>query len=453
MSEGFRKPPPGARPWVFWVWLQADTTPEAITTDLEEMRAKGIEGAILYDTGGATINKYPFTMVPRDKGYQKVPTSYFDGSYSTPLPTAPLPTWSPLWRERVRFACKEAGRIGIKLCLSNGLAGTSGAIAAEDGQQKLVWSETAATGPSSYHEALPDPAESIPATNTPSRKPGGPRSGAGPDLHEVAVLAIPDRDGCTPGDVIDLTGNLDAGKQLRWEVPAGGWKILRFAHVPTGAKNTWGLYTDGMSTAALDATWDVTMGPLLKEMAPEERRGLLGVEDDSWEAGETTWTKRFAAEFQRLRGYDLIPWLPVLAGKKVGSPEQGEGVRRDFYRTVADLIAVNHYAHLQELASQNGLVCYSEPAGPNSAQLDTMLDCKEVDHAMGEFWMPSPHRPNPVNRFLLRNAASANHLYGARVTRLRSPDIRRPALGGKSFRPQEHSRPGVLRRAEPHGDP
>ena len=30
--------------------------------------------------------------------------------------------------------------------------------------------------------------------------------------------------------------------------------------------------------------------------------------------------------------------------------------------------------------------------------------------------MPSQHRPTPERRFLLRNAANANHLYGKRVT-------------------------------------
>ena len=45
-----------------------------------------------------------------------------------------------------RFAAKEAGRLGIKLVVTVGLAGTSGPIAPEYGQQKLVWSETAVTG-------------------------------------------------------------------------------------------------------------------------------------------------------------------------------------------------------------------------------------------------------------------------------------------------------------------
>ena len=34
------------------------------------------------------------------------------------------------------------------------------------------------------------------------------------------------------------------------------------------------------------------MAPLLGD-DPEERKALKGIEDDSWEAGKTTWTKVF----------------------------------------------------------------------------------------------------------------------------------------------------------------
>ena len=57
LVEHFQSPPASARPWVFWMWLRTDTTYEAITKDLEEMHAKGIEGVILYDSGVGTAMK------------------------------------------------------------------------------------------------------------------------------------------------------------------------------------------------------------------------------------------------------------------------------------------------------------------------------------------------------------------------------------------------------------
>ena len=49
LEDDFDHPPPGASTWVYWVWLETPTTPAAMTRDLEEMKAKGIAGFILYD--------------------------------------------------------------------------------------------------------------------------------------------------------------------------------------------------------------------------------------------------------------------------------------------------------------------------------------------------------------------------------------------------------------------
>jgi hypothetical protein len=240
-------------------------------------------------------------------------------------------------------------------------------------------------------------------------------------MHAVAVLAVPDREGFRADEVLDLSNATDKSGNLRWDAPAGKWRILRFAYEPTGMTNAWGLYTDGMSTVALQHTWDVTMGRLLAEMTPIERKGVYGVEDDSWEAGISTWTAGSEQEFEHRRGYDLIRWLPALAELPMGSLAERDGVKRDFYRTTADLIAQHHYAALGDIATRNGLVFYSEAAGPNSGQLDPQQDFAGVHVPMGEFWQPSEHRPTPDRRFLIRDAASAANVYG------------KPVLGCESF--------------------
>ena len=402
------------------MWLRVDTTRAAITKDLEEMHAKGIEGAFLWDSGGTALPGAPTKMVLQGKDYRVVPTQDYPSAHATPIPSPLMESWTPPARELYRFAAKEAGRLGIKLCIAVGLAGTSGPIPLEDGQQKLVWSETSVKGPQTFAGPLPAPNQDVTATFKPALAKSAfvhaRKKAKTYPIHDVAVLAVPDKPEFDPSEVIDLSGKFDTSGNLQWDAPAGSWKVLRFGYTPTGMANVWGLFTDAMSAEALDKTWGSTMGQLLKEMTPDERKGMVGVEDDSWEAGPTTWTPLFASEFLRLRGYNLIPWLPVLAGKHEKDPDAVTGVKRDYYRTIADLIAKNHYAHLRELANQNGLTCFSEAAGPNSAQLDTMLDCKGVDVAMAEFWMPSPHRPTPALRFLLRNAASANHIYGKPLT-------------------------------------
>lgn len=427
MEEHFRSPPASARPWVFWMWLRTDTTYEAITKDLEEMHAKGIEGVILYDSGAGTAMKAAAKMELRGKGYVVVPTKDFPNAHITKIPGNELETWTPRSRELFRYVAKEAGRLGMKFCLTVGLAGTSGPITAEYGQQKLVWSETEVVGPKEFDGVVSGPWTDVPATigtasllspggNAAQKKPAARLSRPATTTFngkEIAVLAVPDKGEFALAEVVDLTAKMDTSGRLRWQVPAGKWRILRFGYAPTGARNVWGLYTDAMSAEAMDKTWDATIGQVLKEMSPGERKGIFAVEDDSWESGPSTWTKLFPSEFQRRRGYDLIPWLPALAGLEIAGADR---VRRDYYRTIGDLIAQNHYGRLRELANRNGLRAFSEAAGPNSGQLDGLQNGGNVDVAMGEFWIPSVHRPTPPRRFMLRNAASASHIYGKRMT-------------------------------------
>ena len=409
LEQQFETPPREARPWVFWV-LTGDTTDAAMTRDLEEMQAKGIGGCILYECQSARgVNWWNRAIVLTNKDYITVPTSDYPNPYYTAVPTGTFATWSPHWRELVRFAARECGRLGIQFVISDGLAGTSGNIPEEYGEQKLVWTETTIKGGEKYDGTLPEPKFEEPKGNFPHP--------AAKNYHrDVAVLAVPDQEGFSSDKVINLTAKLNAAGRLQWDPPAGNWRILRFVQVPTYMRNEWGYFNDSLSAEAMDKTWEVTMAPLLKEMTPQERQGLEGIEDDSWEAGKSAWTKLFPEEFKKRRGYDLTPYLPIIAGINMSDADTRARIKRDYALTISDLIADNHYAHLNQIAKENGLVFHSEAAGPNYDWADLLKTSSKPEMAMGEFWMPSAHRPTMNSRFLLRNAANANHIYGKKIT-------------------------------------
>ncbi len=401
LSQGFAKPPESAAPWVFWMWVAVDTTPAAITYDLEQMKAKGIAGFVLYSvTAGDMPRHIPKrVLVNKDNHfeYEFIKSDDYDDFHTTPIPLPPLQTWTPLWRERIRYVAKEAARLGLKFCLTLGLAGTSGHISEEYGNQKLIWTETMVNGAGSFDGVLPVIAAEEP--------PPGYR-------RDVAALAVPETADFSASQVIDLTSKVDASGHLIWNTPAGRWKILRFSQVATGHRNIYGYFSDAMSTEALDRVWEVTMAPVLKEMSSEERKGIIGIEDDSWEGGDFTWTKKFPEEFKKRRGYDLTPYLPVLAGANLADATTRQRVQRDYKLTISDLMADYHYGHLERLCKKNGLVFYSEAAGPNLHTADLLKNISRVDLPMAEFWVPCFHRPTPKARFFVRNAACASHIYG-----------------------------------------
>jgi alpha-L-rhamnosidase len=54
LESGWQAPPNKARLRAYWWWLNGNVTSNAITHDLEEMRAKGFGGAVLLDADGSS---------------------------------------------------------------------------------------------------------------------------------------------------------------------------------------------------------------------------------------------------------------------------------------------------------------------------------------------------------------------------------------------------------------
>src|SRR5512135_2964498 len=52
LARGFKAPPPSARPWVFWFWINGNISKEGITADLEAMHRVGIGGVLWMEVSG-----------------------------------------------------------------------------------------------------------------------------------------------------------------------------------------------------------------------------------------------------------------------------------------------------------------------------------------------------------------------------------------------------------------
>ena len=407
LDPEFVTPPREARPYTYWMWV-ADAPRACITRDLEEFHAKGIAGALIYSSSMGPIWYPEHKVVLEGKEYRKVETDEYGGK-SAGSGIKQMPAWSDEWRAAVRFAAKEASRIGIDLGLAISTSAPRERVSNEFGQQQIKWSEASFEGPGRFEGTLPGPKIT---ENKHSKK----SSYGAPYHRDIVVLAFPNKPLVNVDEVIEITKNMDADGKLRWNAPAGKWTIMRFAQVASQFGNEKSVQLDGLSTEAMDKGWDAMMGRLLTEMTPEERKGLTFIEEDSWEAGHPTWTKRFPEEFKKRRGYDLLPFLPALAGRVMGDQELSKQIQHDHQLTIDDLMADHHYAYRRKLAHAAGFPFYAEAAGPNMKQSNALKNSSRVDVAMAEFWMPSAHRPSFERRFLLREAASANHIYGKKIT-------------------------------------
>ena len=222
-------------------------------------------------------------------------------------------------------------------------------------------------------------------------------------------------------DIVDLTSKMDKDGKLNWEVPSGRWTILRMGYSLTGAKNrpavpaALGYEVDKLSPKHLTAYLRGYTDPLVQSLGPLYGKSLRYVLLDSWEAGMQNWTDEMIAEFRQRRGYDPLPYLPVLAGRVVESAEVSDRFLWDFRRTLADMFATNHYGVATEFLHRQGLSTYGEASGVSlEIPEDTLLNKKYVDIPMGEFWMRDLHPPAMYYQDV-RGAASAAHVYGKTV--------------------------------------
>ncbi len=227
----------------------------------------------------------------------------------------------------------------------------------------------------------------------------------------------------TPEQVVDVTSMMSQDGRLRWQAPAGDWEILRLgytasgAHVSTHSENAGGNCIDYLDRATLDSYWEKTLDPIFAEVKPHLGKSLRFLHTDSWELGPVNWTRNMPDEFKRLRGYDIKPFLPVLAGHIIGDRTTSTRFLNDFRRTLADLMAENKYAGFSEKAHALGIGIHPESGGPHAGPMDALRNLGISDVPMGEFWSTSPrHRVQDFQRFYVKQTTSAAHTYGRRVS-------------------------------------
>jgi hypothetical protein len=428
LETGFRNPPPEARLRCYWWWLNGNTDVQTITRDLEAMKANGYGGAILVDAGGA------------------------DQRGNHPVPAGPT-FGSAEWRVLFRHALKEADRLGLVISLSIQSGWNLGGpmVQPRDAAKIITWSRLSVAGPARIHQTLPEPPQrqgfsrEIAVLALPLRHgtplPGAPGSSRraipllefktaskeyGMSAPNPAPLLRSDEG--KPGDedalaseVRDLTAQFGANGVLEWQAPAGQWEILRIGYTISGAlvstsSGKWqGLVIDYMDRAAFETYWREVVDPLMADAKPYLGRTLKYLVTDSWELGGINWTPGFREEFRARRGYDLLSYLPVMTGRIIEDRATSGYFLNDLRRTVADLIAQNHYGAFAEHARTLGLGIHPESGGPHGAPIDALQLLGLDALPQTEFWAVNAHRPTDQDRFFVKEASSAAHIYGKKL--------------------------------------
>ena len=233
---------------------------------------------------------------------------------------------------------------------------------------------------------------------------------------------LADAKGVDPKQVIDLTARLKPDGTLDWTPPAGHWRVLRLGYSLLGTTNhpaspeATGLEVDKHDGSAVRRYLEHYIGLYRDAAGPDlvGKRGVQAIVTDSIEVGASNWTPRLVAQFKRLRGYDPTPWLPALTGTIVGSRATSDKFLYDYRRTLADLIASEHYGTVATVAHENGLKIYGEALeGAPGTLGDDMSMRRYADIPMSAIWThPRAQTLRNPSVIDMRGAASVAHVYG-----------------------------------------
>ncbi|WP_436489903.1 glycosyl hydrolase [Chitinophaga sp. ARDCPP14] len=229
----------------------------------------------------------------------------------------------------------------------------------------------------------------------------------------------------TVDEVINITDKLRADGTLNWTAPQGGeWRIIRFGYSLLGTINHPASYpATGLEVDKLDPVAIKKYFTTYLDQYKNATGSLMGgkgalqyLVTDSWEAGAQNWTADLPAEFQKRRGYSIIPWLPVLTGAIVKSADASEAFLFDFRKTLGEMVAAYHYDALTDILAAYGLKRYSESHEDGRAFIGDGMEVKRTAAIpMSALWTPNPViNQNDQTKYTIdiRESASVAHLYG-----------------------------------------
>lgn len=377
-----------AKPWTFWNWKYGSVSRPGIHADLTGMKNVGMGGIWL--------------MPVREAG-ERLESQ--DG----------VAQLSPEFWKMMDYSFQLADSLDFDMGI-HVLPGNPLVLPAES-MQKVVWTDTIVKGGKKI--------EGLQMWQPESYKDGKMQSAGseGGYYQDIAAFAIRFKGKTGPAwrnatdsaarseavpmtDVLPLKmeGGMVMGVMvngiLQNKLPKGSWCLLRMGHTSTGQTHAtdgkgMGLEVDRFSAAAVKKLFDSWYAPLLNRPHGDVV-SYLYIDPREW--GSQNWGCQFAEEFKVRRGYDLIPYLPVIAGVPLESTSRYEQVQNDIRLTIEELVKEKFFQTFTRLAEEQYVEVSCAPI-PRIDHPDDMFRAVSRAHIYNE---------NPVQ------AVACTGNYGAR---------------------------------------
>jgi hypothetical protein len=412
--EIFRKPGLSYHPYIRWWWNGDKVETKELIRELRLLKDAGI--------GGVEIN--PIEFPSRSEGDD--------------LGKPSLKWLSNEWIDMLKIVFDEAKSLGMTCDLIVGSGWPFGAenIKPEERSQIAVIAVKKLTGPVDYEVSEFDLfKESDPSVSSPF---------PGRTMELISLKMIPDPV-TSINQIIDLSDKIE-NERIKLSVPEGKHalyalvKITGFMQVINGAPGATGPVLDHYNKVAVKSYLNNMSDTIEKRIGPlsENIRALF---TDSMELEGSNWSDGIMEEFQKRRGYDLLPYLPFVLFKtgamgnvtdfKYGvsmSPDFENMIRRmryDFEITKAELLAERFINPYVEWCRGLGVKSRAQAYGRGFFPLESSFsydipECESwtmnwLKHKVGEEMPEEDYRRGRAYTMINKYVSSAANLKGKRL--------------------------------------
>ncbi|MEL6671656.1 MAG: glycosyl hydrolase [Bacteroidota bacterium] len=423
--EDFVDPPQSMGPWTRWWWPGNRVDSQGLNRDLEMMQRMGFAGAEIY---------------PTQAGIEKGVGEQEKNAY--------LGYRSPAYYGHITYSLEVAETLGLQLDLNVAVGGIQAldSVAREEQLYSLAFSEADVLGGKRIELELPLP--EIPFAYWATAWEEDAIHDGEQNLLDwqtqyaelVAVWAVKTEEesrsdnpynlsdyvSLNPDSIFEITSFVSR-RNLTWEAPGGFWKLIAAYQLPTGQGPAF-LPSEQAYQALSPFREQINQKYLnlqLGEAAlyPHMGKALRGISWDHLDyLAEHPFPAGLLEAFEAEHGYDLRPFLPVLAKPGTFFPKLqtwkipteaayrlkigDDRIRRDYLETLTSMLARHHFQASQNWARKRGLMSRLQPYGLplNQMRLTKAADLPETEQAFGG-----------GSRMFLKMISSSGALHGKRL--------------------------------------
>lgn len=330
LEKRFDDPPRSFSPAPIWWWSGEPLDPERLRWQLERFAEGGVYNLVVMNLA---------------------PTGPMFGSD----PDDPT-FFSEEWWEIFRGVCEDARQLGISIWFYDQIGFSGANLQAEIVKERPEFS-----------------GRWLERTAREMSEPGTLESPAGGKA--IAAAAIPiDDSGAPIGDPVPLP--VGAGR-VDWD-GTGNHRIMLFYSVERGF--------DYLSSAACRTLIDMVHGGYEARVGDHFGTTVVGSFQDELPS-IPTWSPDFAEQFEKRRGYDVVPHLAAL-WEEYG--DQAKRVRRDFHATRAAISEETFFKPLFDWHEERGLICGFDQQDPVRAGYPIESVDRYADYQRTHRWYGAP---------------------------------------------------------------